>query len=570
MKHLIFLLFAIMTMATVSAQSSVNADGSIKHRGNIAILAEGRSFTFNNGRFEQVVDDETIKTLKTELRTLSMEKFINQNFGIVNRDDEANSQVKQLIEENKLEDYLDGFSVQAKNQGADYLFLVDITIYGENNSAVQIEIDTRLISITNNFGYHKLYRSEAIRLGDENDMREKASKMVKEFSASLDKQITEIFPEQYFIAKADGKTWNLGAYQPNGQIHTTDKFYAFKFTKTNMQINNSPIPIQILEPVGIASDPQGVSGYVQVKANKKINASSDIVVFRNLEQPVFSGMNQMLVTFFGLPYELNSYDGLIKQRINNAVFSALTENVGTQLIEHDHLPEIRAERELQKSEDFLDGHVVEQMKAIGAQYLLKLENLTKKGTQVSFKMSLISVGQNKIMRTVDITSSIDNIEKEVYKQLCERFAWPCVVKNVNGKTLEMSSVLTLKDGVDCILELTKAVKNPRTNEVSYTRTNVCKLKFKEYHGNMSVMTIGKIFSKDDMKDLANLSTNGYVSYSIDGEKIDSDADTQSDVSEKADKVKNTEKADRPKKESFWNKVKEAGKGMVKSTKIQVK
>lgn len=570
MKHLIFLLLAVMPMLTISAQTSVNADGTIKHRGNVAIMVEGRSFTFNNGRFVKAVDDKTLSMLKTSLRTLSIEKFQNMNFGIVNRDDEANSQVKQLIEENKLEDYLDGFSVQAKNQGADYLFLVDITNYGENNSAFQTEIATRLISITNNFGYHKLYRSAAIRLGDEADMREKANELIKEFSASLDEQITAVFPEQYFIAKADGRTWNLGAYQPNGTIRTTDKFYAFKFTKTNMQIRNSPIPIQILDEVGVASDPKGIGGYVQVKADKSIKNTSDVVVFRNLAQPVFGGTNQMLITFFGLPYELDSYEGLIKSRINNAVFSAITENVGTQLIEHDHLPEIRGERELQKSEDFLDGHVVEQMKAIGAMYLLKLENLSMKGEQVSFKMSLISVAQNQIIRSLDITSSIDNIDKEMYKQLCERIGFPCVVENVNGKTLEMSSILTLKDGVDCVLELTKAVKNPNDGKVSYLRTDVCKLKFKEYHGNKSLMSISKVLSKDDIKDLANQSINGFVSYRIDGDKIASDIDTQSDVRQKAGKLKSTEKTEKSKKSSFWNTVKEAGKSMIKSTRIQAK
>lgn len=541
MNKLFLFLLTILSITTASAQTSVNADGTIKHRGNVAIIVEGRNFTFSDGNFVKTIDDETMQMLKTTLRALSIQKFSNMNFGIVNRDDEANSQVKQLIEENKLEDYLDGISVQAKNQGADYLFLVDITNYGENEAAFQTEIATRLISITNNFGYHKLYRSAAIGLGEEADMREQARKLIKEFEASLDEQITEVFPEQYFIAQADGKTWNLGAYQPNGMIQSNDKFYAFRLSKNNMQIANSTVPIQILDEVGVASNPKGVGGYVQVKANNNVGNTSDIVVFRNLRHPIFSGTNQMAVTFFGLQYELDSYEGLTKRRINNAVYSAITENVGTQLIEHDHLPEIRAERELQKSEDFLDGHVVEQMKAIGAQYLIKLENFVMNGTQVSFKMSFISVAQNQIARTVDIVSSIDNIENEMYKQLCERFAWPCVISSVTGKTLELSSIITLKDGVDCVLQLTKAIKNPINGEVSYSRNDVCKMELKEYHGNKSVMTIGKVISKDDMKDLENMSKNGYVTFRVDGSNIKSDISTTSQVQEKAKKEEKKQK-----------------------------
>ena len=547
MKKLIILLLTILSVTTVSAQTSVNADGTIKHRGNVAIIVEGRSFTFSNGNFVKAVDDESMNVLKTTLRALCMEKFSNMNFGIVNRDDEANAQVKQLIEENKLEDYLNGISVQAKNQGADYLFLVDITNYGENDAAFQIEISTRLISIANNFGYHKLYRSGAIGLGNEADMREKARRLIKEFETSLEEQITEVFPEQYFIAQADGKTWDLGAYQPNGRIESDDKFYAFKLSKSNLQIANNIVPIQILDEVGVATNAKGIGGYAQVKANKNVDASPDIVVFRNLKQPVFSGT--MLTTFFGLPYKFDSYEGLVKSRINNAVYSAITENVGTQLIEHDHLPEIRAERELQKSEDFLDGHVVEQMKAIGAQYLIKLENFVMNGTQVSFKMSLISVAQNQIARSVDIVSSIDNIENEMYKQLCERFAWPCVIDNVTGNTLELSSVITLKDGVDCLLQLTKAVKNPTTGEISYSRSDVCTMTLKEYHGNKSIMTIGKVFSEDDMKGLENFSKIGFVTFRVDGSAIKSDKSTTSDVQKKAKKEERKQKV-----KGFFNKL----------------
>lgn len=68
------------------------------------------------------------------------------------------------------------------------------------------------------------------------------------------------------------------------------------------------------------------------------------------------------------------------------------------------------------------------MKSIGAMFLLKLEDYQRNGANVSLKVSLISVEQNMILRTVDVVSSIDNIENEMYKQLCDRFAFPCVVK----------------------------------------------------------------------------------------------------------------------------------------------
>lgn len=160
MKKVTLFLLCMLLSTALFSQNSVNADGTLKFRGNVAIIVEGRSFTFQDGRYIQQVDDEVMSALKTTLRTLIMQKFQDVNFAVVNRDNDAFEKVSQLLHENKLEDYLDGISISAKNQGADYLFLVDITNYGENNEAAQFEISTRLINVENNMGYHTFYRSD--------------------------------------------------------------------------------------------------------------------------------------------------------------------------------------------------------------------------------------------------------------------------------------------------------------------------------------------------------------------------------------------------------------------------
>lgn len=541
MKQLCFFICTIFVVLGVHAQTAVNQDGTIKFRGNVAIFVDSKSYTFENGNAVKSVDEETTKLLKTSLRTIAMEKFQNICFGIVNRDDEATRQVEELIEENKLEDYLDGVSARAKNQGADYLYFVEAVVYGEDDSASQIEISTRLMNVQNNMGYHDFFRSNAIALNDMERVRGEVSKMVRLFSSSLEQSLMRIFPEQYFISQVNGREWTLGAYQPNGRILPTDKFFAFKFRKENLQIASQSVPVQVLENVAVGQNAALKNGQLTVKGDKQISNTSDIVLFRNVSQPTFQGLNQMTMTFFGLDNSNDSYDGLIKGRINNAMFYAITKHAGLQLIEHDHLSALKNERELQKSEDFIDGHVVEQMKSIGAMYLLKLEDYKRNDAQVSLKISLISVEQNKIIRTVDVASSIDNIESEMYKQLCERIAYPCVVKNVGKDKIELTSALCLTDGEDCILGKTKAVQNPMTGEVSYSRVDVCSLKFNTYKGNKCVMSVKKIFSDEDMSDIENQSTAGFVTIRINGANIKSDNSTRTDVQNRAEKEEKKQK-----------------------------
>ena len=562
MKKTVLLFWFMLFAVSVFSQTATNADGTLRFRGNVAILVESQSFTFQNGQYVKQVDDETMSALKTVIRALCMEKFQDICFAVVNRDDDAFLQVSQLIKENKLEDYLDGVSVSAKNQGADYLFLANIVCYGEDDSAVQIEISTRLINVENNMGYHTFYRSDAILLKDENDMRNKVKQIINDFSASFESFLQNIFPEQYYIAKSDGKTLSLGAYQPNGRIMSDDKFYAFKFQKENMKMGQDSVPVQILQKVSTCGNPISNGGYLQVKSDKSLTNTSDVVLVRNVSQPVFQGTNQMTMTFFGLDYNLDSYDGLTKNRINNAVFSAITLHSGLQLIEHDHLPDLKNERELQKSEDFIDGHVVEQMKAIGAMYLLKLENYERNEAQVSFKISLISVAENRIIRAVDVKTSIDNIENEMYKQICDRIAYPCAIKQIDKKTYRMTSIICLQEGDECVLSKIKQVQNPMTGETSFSVVEVCNMTVKEYCGNMCVVSVDKVISEEDMETLEVDSSNRLITFKIDGTKIKSNLDSQSDVKKKAEKNE--------KGSSIWKNLKEAAKNNVKITVKQWK
>lgn len=534
MKRFSLFILCIVSALCLYAQGSVNSDGTIKFRANVAVMVTGNSYTFEKGIFKKRVDDETLSVLKTSIHALVLKKFQDGGFGVVNRDDEASQKVQSLIEENKLEDYLDGFSVQARGQGADHLYLVDVTIYGESDDNVHIYLSTRLLNVQSNFGYHYSYKSGVISLKNEDDMRQNAKKVVRNFSEALDNQLADVFPEQFFIAKADGKTLHLGAYSTIGQVLTTDKFYAFKLSKEKITIRGLQDEIQRLDYLGSA-DVIGVNGgYLDVKAEKAIAASSDVVLVKNNKSPKLPAT--MPLTYFGLSYDSESYDGLLKKRINNAVYEAITRHPGFQLIEQDHLAELKQERELQKTEDFIDGHVVEQMKAIGAQYMIHLDDFVRNGKQVSFKFSVVSVAQNMILRTINVVSSIDNLENELYKQLCERLAQPCVA-TVNKKTLDIACHWAFQKGTECLLEATKAIQNPATGQVSYTIAKICKMEVTEYKGNYSTMEVKKILSQEDYNAIEQYSLEGLLAIMVDGSKIFSDVSTESQVEKQEKKNK---------------------------------
>ena len=553
------------SLLSVSQTSSRNADGSLKVRGNVAIFVNGSSYSFEHGRFTKKVDDAALDELKTAMNALVIQEFQNMAFGVVNRDNEATLKVNELIQENRLEEYISGLSIQAKNQGADYLYIVDITMYSEGNSTCQEFFSSRLINVANNVGWHNSVTSEVWSLRDENDMRKKAKAWIDEISYNVKSQIMELFLEQYAIFKMDGKKLYLTAYQPNGGIHQDDVFYAFQWQDYRSRVYQQKT-YKIFNRVGEAKYDGAENGYLVVKSNKKIDDPQKTIIFRNTENPKFGQANNS-VTFFGFNTSINSYEGFVKNRINNAFYSAITRHPGLLLIEHDHLSDLKQERELQKSEDFIDGHVVKKIAAIGANILLHIDDFKIDGTQVSFRLSSISVADNRIVKTVDVTTSIDNIENEIYKQVCERFLNPGELYNMNKDQIELFTN-DYDEGNQFIMIVNKEFINPITSESSYQLVEVCKMTETERKGNLSIFKVKDILSEEDYNNIAEYSNSGRLYLKIDASSIKTENGKKSKAQKVSEKTEKKEKVKDAAKKG-WNIVKGAAKNAAKKATITV-
>ncbi len=361
----------------------------------------------------------------------------------------------------------------------------------------------RFIDVKTNQGYHYTVRGGLNGSG------------IKKFNSEFRKHLLKRYPEFYGVMKTDGKKWYIAPYQPQGGIFATDKFYAFKFSKKP----GKGFYYQFLDPIGVATEPHLENGYIAVKSDKSLDSLNDILLCKELEKPTLNE-GSFLCSFFALDYDPKSYEGFITNRINNAVYDAITKHPFATLIEQEHLPELKKERELQKTEDFINGHTVEQMKAMGAAYLFHLQDLKIVDDKVSFKLSSIDVAQNKIARTVDVTTSIYNIEKEMYRQICERIGMPvdflCIK---NKKILDITTSSTVVDGTKIIISVPKLIENPATGEKSYMRVDVCKGTVFEYHNNRYLAKVDNVLSEEDYKNLEQYMATNSVLVRIDGAEV---------------------------------------------------
>ena len=335
----------------------------------------------------------------------------------------------------------------------------------------------------------------------------------------LESFLYSLFPEQYFIAEAKGKDLALGAYQTNGRILPSDKFYAYKFKKEPISLMGQKFDAQIIQPIGSATQAKLEKGKLIVKADTKLNANPEIVLIRNLPEVKIS-QPSITVTYFGLDYDSESSDGFARQRVNNAMLSAITENPFIQLIEQETIEELHKEREIQKSEDFLNGHTVAQMKAIGAGIILKVDNYISDGTNAQFVLSIIDVASNQIVRQVEIESTLDDLETAILKNLYDRFVSFANVVSADKKGFTIITLSTIPQGTILEFYATIEQKNPLTGEIGCVNSMLVSGEVIASHGQQSVIRpIEKTNLINDYSDLKTFSDANNLSVKIDGSKI---------------------------------------------------
>lgn len=114
------------------------------------------------------------------------------------------------------------------------------------------------------------------------------------------------------------------------------------------------------------------------------------------------------------------------------------------VVEREASAELESERKLQKSESFIDGKVVEQGKAIGAEYILTGTMNTRTG---QLTMVVNSVADNS-----KVEGGVCDL-KESFFYTDAGFSMPQLVKKINTTMLEITGRWLAKDRYTVVKEL---------------------------------------------------------------------------------------------------------------------
>lgn len=500
----------LLASATAFAQTATDADGNKVYNGSsIAIFTRMHSYEVRpDGSYEGVITDKMGEEFRVGMNVMATTAAQNQGIQVVNRDDETFKAAQAWIEESKNEDYMDGIAARAKKIGATHVLVQDISmyIYSTDEHYIVFETVTNAICVQTNIASkicHRYYTGI-------NGSGTTPADILKQEKDALRSYLMSAFPVFFILQNSKGKTASLVATSMFG-MDNTDEVCFYNWSTVKAKQHGRPTEYSRMKLVATGTNPKVVNGVLQVKLDNPVSPSNSLVI--KLGDIIHSEIN----TYQHLPIAVadfktsgNSLDTYCKTEINNAVYNAIYNLDAFNLIENNDLSFVKSERELQKTEDFIDGSVIEQFKASGALYVLSLSEFTQKEKIVNFKIDVLNVETGTIIKSFPINCHISNIDNVVEYYINKIFISPSSITSVSNKQIIVYPTIPLasKLGETFSILYNKPIINPVDGSVVYNRVEVATGKLVEWNCQEYIIAIDKILDKEDFANIAKNKEDG--------------------------------------------------------------
>lgn len=511
-RLLIFLMLGLVFGSAFSANKikytipTTGADGKKIYKGNVAVIVRNKVYSFRN--FKQESYSEITEDINGSTNALYTKLLIDNGFNVVNRDAKVNKTVCDFLKQCKSEDYIKGFTTQAKNIGADFILLIDNIIKTEDGPFCSNSYDYRMISVASNYGNH--YHTEYFVYYDNQANFEKTIHQQRLEQQDAFASFLQTISPSIFVAKGEGRNVSLTPATTVGSIYENKNVYVYDISEAkNTILMNEPFEYRTWTELGKikTNSIQIKNGSIMGKSDKEVKSTENTFAFLDNSQPrINCGLKQLnvgtqiLVTYKPLEVDNSSYESFVKQDINNKLASSLSSFKNVALIEYELSDEISKERKLQKTEDFLKGYTVEQMKAFGAEYFVYVKNLKidkDNQREVSFTMDIIDLTTNSIIKSNTVDCNVSQIEPSIRYYLSHSFTHPCTIVSHNEKEISIvtDAAVGSQPKDEIVLDIRESSKD-LNGKTLIQKKIIAKCLYKEWKGNEHVLQIDKILYKE--------------------------------------------------------------------------
>lgn len=497
MKKVILICIMMLFASLVKAQTMTDANGGRIYRGNIAVIVKESIFSYDqDGNFVSNVSEHDKSMLGALFNTVVIKHLQDEGFRIVNRDNEAYNEVAKILAENKLEDYLKGYSVQAKGLGADAILLVDISLMSKGRE-VEANFAYRLMSVTNNTCYPVNYHNRHVYSNDA-EFKAFIKLLVDENSQFFLNFMRTQYPVMFSVESASGKKATLSALQPVGALKLEDKIYFYEYSKEK-GTQDKTMEYDVLDLVAVSESFElNKRGLLAVKVDGEVKKSDNMVVSLSEKMPLVS--EQILsLAYKELEYDEKFFDGYAKKLINQAIYGAIGANRQFRLIELNMIDAVRSERDLQKTEEFIDGYTVEQFQSIGASYYVTVSDFDIEGTDVKFNVNMYDVAANSLLKSVECTSSLQNINHNAKVAMSRFFVIQAEILSYEKKQIDLVAPFGIWAEVGQKFYLAMVKEDKKTG--SFRRENIAELNYLQYRGMAHSFIVREVLDEETMKNL---------------------------------------------------------------------
>lgn len=520
-KILTSLLMYIVCSSLLTAQTT-DENGAKNYTANVAVFVNETMYEIENGSIHRA-EIEGRERLKDALTLYMSQYFMQNGFLIVNSDPAINQKINSIVQENKLEEYIDGMSIQAKNVGAQFLALLDYTLYMEKNTDITVDFAFRFINVYTGVSTHRhVTRTNVCYTA--NDVNKLSVDAFKDFTVEFDDFFKHQFIPSFVVSEVNGKKTKL--FATRAMQLTNDNVDFYKWYNEVHKFNGKEIKFCCLDYLTTSSTPLSKAKVdmntqaIMLNTKKAISENPQSLTAASGVKWFIVGESHspVIYTYLELPYTENSKEAFARKMVNNAVYQAISTHPNQNLIAESEMnPEIKAERERQKSEDFMNTennnyqNLIDKLGsgAMGAQYLISIEDFKLDSNdikKVSFTLKCYGTEENILHKAHNVSCHLSNINEVMDYYINQYLLTLVSVSSFDNKYISLVTTMWLKANVGDIFVLNGIMEiiDPLTGKTVYKRTPIAEYKYIEWKGQKHVLELKTVLNKEMYKNMTEL------------------------------------------------------------------
>jgi hypothetical protein len=244
------------------------------------------------------------------------------------------------------------------------------------------------------------------------------------------------------------------------------------------------------EILGVSGDKTSVEMKIKIN-DSKYNPSN--LIGQTSTNVYLSNTRTLQLSYVELD-EIKENSEFIRFDINSKIYESINSNNTFLLFQSQNKDLVYKEKNIQKSEEYLNGNSIDQYKSNKGQYVLFAADLGSNFNEYNITLRVVDGSTGIVEKEKTIISKPSNFSKEVSNFLKEIFMTECRIASVSKNEVQIFSTINLNISSEDVISILDWKEMNLGGKTVKVREPIAQLEFEKKEGQLYTLKLKKVIN----------------------------------------------------------------------------